>query len=119
MARTKYLGFPIPKDLETKINTLLDNMRKAEDKTRYSTDLYNIVQELSNVGLEYFFVQPLKAAKIGMLKMKSVEMAISVGKSGIFSVAKGILKAMTNEQLEIIIDLFEKSLTVHPDDEEV
>jgi hypothetical protein len=108
----KYLGFPIPAELEAKILTLLDNMKKAEDKTKYANELYSIVQELSHVGLDYFFVMPLKTAKIGMLKMKSVEMALSMGKQGIFSVAKGILKSMNNEQLEVIINLFENSLTV-------
>jgi hypothetical protein len=114
MSRTKYLGFPLPKELEEKINTLLDNMRNAEDKTRYANDLYSVVQDLSNVGLDYFFIKPLKEVKIGMLKMKSIEMALSVGKSGILSVTKGILKALSSEQLEVVVRLFEESLTVHP-----
>lgn len=118
MARTKYLGFPIPADLQVKIDTLLDNLNKTDDKSKYAMDVYAVVKELSDVGLAYFFTAPLKAAKIGMLKMKSVEMTISAGKSGIFAVAKGILRAMSDEQLNVVLDLFEKSLTVHPDDEE-
>ncbi len=107
----KYLGFPIPNELEQRISELLKNMKNASDKTKYVNELYAVVQELSNIGLEYYFILPLKEAKIGMLKMKSVEMALSVGKQGIFSVSKGILKAMNNEQLEVIVKLFENSIT--------
>jgi hypothetical protein len=118
MPKTKYLGFPLTPELENKTNTLMHNMRNTEDKTKYVNDLYSVIQDLSNVGLDYYFIQPLKTAKIGMLKMKSVEIALSAGKSGIFTVAKGILKSMDNKQLEIVMQLFEKSLTVHPDDKD-
>ena len=118
MARTKYLGFPIPAELQVKIDTLLHNMNNTDDKSKYALDVFSVVKELSDVGLAYFFTAPLKAAKIGMLKMKSIEMAISAGKSGIFAVAKGILKSMSDEQLNVVLELFEKSLTVHPDDED-
>lgn len=117
MAQDKYLGFLIPDDLRIKVEDLIEKMKNTDNKKQYAMDLYGIVVELSNVGLDYFFITPLQKAKIGMLKMKSIKIALNTGKRGIFTVAKGILRGMSNEQLSIVIQLFEESLTVRPDEE--
>ncbi len=117
MAQDKYLGFLIPEELLLQVEDLIQKMKATDDKKQYATDLYQVVVELSNAGLDYFFIVPLQKAKIGMLKMKSIKVALNTGKKGIFAVAKGILKNMSNEQLSIVLELFEQSLTLRPESE--
>ena len=117
MAKDKYLGFLIPQELDQEIQDLMLKMKNTDNKKQYAMDVYNTVVKLSNSGLDYFFIEPLKEAKIGMLKMKSVKVALNTGKRGMFAVAKTIIKGMSNEQLDLVIQLFERSLTVRPDEE--
>lgn len=116
MTKQKYLGFAIPEELQQTIEDLLTKLKASDDKSQYSMEIFKVVQELSHEGLDYFFIRPLKKAQIGRIKMKSIQVALNAGKRGIFAVARGILRSMNDEQLNVVVELFEQSLTVHPDD---
>jgi len=75
-----------------------------------------VVSDLSDEGLDYFFIQSLKRAGLGRIKMIAVENAIKIGKKAILTVGKGIIKAMTDEQLLIIGNVLEDALTIRPED---
>lgn len=110
----KYLGFLIPEALETKLVTLLEKVKAAENKKAYAMDLFDIIVALSDEGLEYFFLDPLRRAKVGGLSFKIISGAISVGKKGIIAAGRGIVKGLDNQQLMIVVDLLESSITVRP-----
>jgi len=74
-----------------------------------------VISDLSDEGLDYFFIQSLKQARLGKIKMIAVENAIKVGKKAILTVGKKILKTMDDEQLLIIANVLENSLTIRPE----
>lgn len=112
---THYLGFPLPEATETKLRELLDKVKKAEKKTLYAMDLFNVIVALSDIGLEYYFLEPLRRAKIGKISYALISKAINVGKGGIVFAGKSIVKGLDNEQLMIVVDLLDSSLTVRPE----
>jgi hypothetical protein len=107
----KILGFHISESLHTRIRSLLDTVTAAKDKRPFAMDLFRIIEEVSDVGLAYFFIQPLKRAKIGGFTIKAVEIAMNLGKSGVLKIGKGVIKGMDNTQLMVVVDLLEQSLT--------
>lgn len=113
----KYLGFPIPKEIEAKLYTVLEKVKSEEKKSKYAMDIYDVVVDLSDAGLDYFFMKPLEEAKIGRIKLRAIAFAIKTGKKGILSVGKGIIKAMNDEQISVIVRLLEQSITVRPQTE--
>lgn len=114
----KYLGFPIPESLQRKIDETLANARAATDLRPFAMDLYDIIEELSEKGLEFYFIQPLKKANISVLKIKAIEFAMNTGQSAVLSIGKGLLKAMDSKQLMVVVELIENSLTVRPTDKD-
>jgi hypothetical protein len=107
----KILGFHISDELQARISTLLEKVTAAADKRPFAMDLFRIIEEVSDVGLAYFFIQPLKRAKIGGFTIKAVEIAMNLGKSGVLKIGKGVIKGMDNAQLMVVVDLLRQSLT--------
>lgn len=110
----KYLGFPISEGLENRVQEILSDLKNNTSRRQYALKLFQVVSDLSDEGLDYFFIQSLKRAGLGRIKMIAVENAIKVGKKAILTVGKGILKAMNDEQLLIIGNVLEDSLTTRP-----
>lgn len=104
-------GFEISEQANNRAIALLEKVKNAADKKPFAMEIYAIVEEFSTVGLTYFFVAPLRAANIGGLKIKAVEIAMNMGKNAVLSIGKGILKSMSSEQLTVVIQLLENSLT--------
>jgi hypothetical protein len=112
----KYLGFPLSEDLEARVQEILNDLKNNSNRRQFALKLFQVVSNLSDEGLDYFFVQSLKRAGLGKIKMIAVENAIKVGKKAILTVGKGILKTMTDEQLLIIGNVLEDSLTIRSED---
>jgi hypothetical protein len=112
----KYLGFPLTEGLEDRVQEILADLKNNTNRRQFSLKLFQVVSDLSDEGLDYFFIQSLKRAGLGRIKMIAVENAIKIGKKAILTVGKGILKAMSDEQLLIIGNVLEDSLTVRSED---
>lgn len=115
--KQNYLGFPIPKHIDEKLHAVLAKVNTTEEKSKYAMDIYDVVVDLSDAGLDYFFMKPLEEAKIGRIKLRAIAFAIKTGKKGILSVGKGIIKAMNDKQIEVVTNMLEKSITVRPEKE--
>lgn len=112
----KYLGFPLSDGLENRVQEILADLDNNTSRRQFALKLFQVVSDLSDEGLDYYFIQSLKRAGLGRIKMIAVENAIKVGKKAILTVGKGILKAMNDEQLLIIGDVLRDSLTVRPEE---
>jgi hypothetical protein len=109
--RKKIFGFHISPELATRLQMLLDKVEAASDKRPFAMELFGIIEELADAGLAYFFIKPLKKAKIGGLTIKAVEMAMNMGKSAVLKIGKGVIKGMDNGQLAVVIEMLRESLT--------
>lgn len=112
----KYLGFPLSDGLENRVQEILADLDNNTSRRQFALKLFQVVSDLSDEGLDYYFIQSLKRAGLGRIKMIAVENAIKVGKKAILTVGKGILKAMNDEQLLIIGDVLRDSLTVRSEE---
>lgn len=110
----KYLGFPLSDALENRVNEVIIELKSTPKRRQHALKLFQVISDLSDEGLDYFFIQSLKRAGLGRIKMIAVENAIKVGKKAILTVGKGIIKAMSDEQLLIIVNVLEESITVSP-----
>lgn len=110
----KLLGFHISDAQYERLRTTLDKVNAASDKRPFAMELFAHIETLSDIGLDYFFVQPLRRAKIGGFTIKAVEVAMNLGKSGVLKLGKGIIKGMDSAQIAIIAEVLENSLTERP-----
>ena len=94
----KYLAFPISPELYSRVENAVAEVKNNSNKRQFALKVFQVISDLSDTGLDYYFIQSLKRAKIGHIKMIAVENAINVGKKAILSVGKGIIKAMNDER---------------------
>ncbi|WMX12629.1 MULTISPECIES: hypothetical protein [unclassified Aureispira] len=112
----KYLGFPLSKELENRVQDVLLDLKNNHDRRQFALKLFQVISDLSDEGLDYYFIQSLKKAGLSKIKMIAVENAIKVGKKAILGVGKSIIKAMNDEQLLVIGSVLEDSLTIRSEE---
>lgn len=107
-----FLGFPIPNALYEQMLMVIESIQNANSKKQYAMDLFEIIEELSNEGLNFYFVESLKKAGLGKLKISLIENAINLNKKAILSIGKGIIKSMNDQQLLAIANILKEAITV-------
>lgn len=94
-----YLRFYHSKALRAKTLKVLDALETAEDATEHRDALAEVVLELTETGLAYYFVKPVQAAKVSFI----AEQTTKVGIGGILRVmgpvARRVIGGMDRDQL--------------------
>lgn len=106
----KYLGFPLSNELEARVLEVINEVKSTTKRRQYALKMFQVISDLSDVGLDYFFIQSLKRAGLGRIKMIAVENAIKIGKKAILTVGKKIIKGMNDDQLLVIANVLEESI---------
>ena len=57
-----HLRFILSEELREKTIEVLDTLEQNEDPIQYRDALANLVVELTNTGIDYFFIKPLELA---------------------------------------------------------
>jgi hypothetical protein len=71
-----FLRFYHSDKLRVKTLAVLTTLEQAQDSTRHRTALSDIVVELTDSGMAYFFLRPLKLAKVGFVVEQSAQLGI-------------------------------------------
>ena len=74
-------------------------LEKAQDPTIHSKALGDLVVELTNSGLEYYFMGPLQLAKPGFIVEQSANIGMAGTKQVLGSVIRNIVGHMNKAQL--------------------
>jgi hypothetical protein len=94
-----FLRFYHSEALHEKMSIVLTALENAHDPTAHRDDLAELAVELTNSGLHYYFIKPLKVAKAGFI----LEQSANIGMAGVQQVAatviRNIIARMGAEQL--------------------
>ena len=94
-----FLRFYHSEPLRKKTLAVLTSLESAREPTVHRGALADLAVELTNAGLDYFFIQPLKHAKAGFV----VEQSASLGMTGVQqlmgTVLRNIIGRMDESQL--------------------
>ena len=94
-----YLRFYHSVALRTRTIDLLDAIEGAADPTVHREALADLVIELTDSGMDYCFVQPLKLAKPGFVTEQSAKIGLAGVQQVIGSVSRRIIGRMGGPQL--------------------
>ena len=94
-----FLRFYHSTSLRANTLAVLTTLEKAKDCTRYSNALSEIVLELTDSGLEYYFLRPLKLANVGFVVEQSAQLGIGSVKRVMAPVIRNIIGHMDAQQL--------------------
>ena len=94
-----FLRFRYDPELHERVLGILNAMEGAPDSKEHRVALGNAVVELTNAGLEAYFLQPLQAAEAGFLARRSAELGIAGAQRVMGSMIRGIIGRMDPPQV--------------------
>jgi hypothetical protein len=98
-ASEPFLRFYHSEELRRKTLSLLCTVEQAEDATMHRGALSNLVMELTNSGMDYYFMTPLRLAKPGFVVEQSANLGLAGVQQVMGSVVRQIIGRMDSPQL--------------------
>ena len=97
--RGPFLRFYHSDALRVKTLAILAAIEDAKDSRQYRDALADIVVELTDSGMEYYFLKPLKIAKAGFFTEQTAKAGMSATTSVLGAVIRNIIGRMDTPQL--------------------
>ena len=97
-----HLRFHISAELHEKTIELLNELEISEDPKQYRDMLGNLVVELTNAGMDYFFIKPLELAKVGFMTKQTTNLGLTAQRRVISPIIRRVIGGMDKNQLLII-----------------
>jgi len=94
-----FLRFYYSEGLHKRTLSVLERLEGARDATAHRDALADVVVELANSGLDYYFMKPLKHAKAGFILEKSASLGMAATQQVLASVIRQIIGRMESPQL--------------------
>jgi hypothetical protein len=94
-----FLRFYYSDDLRKKTLSVLVTLEQAQDATAHRGALADVVAELTNSGMDAYFMKPLKLAKAGFIVQQSAELGLAGAQRVMGSVIRNIITRMDGPQL--------------------
>ena len=94
-----FLRFYHSESLRAKTLAVLTTLEKAKDRTKHRDALANIIVELTDSGMEYYFLRPLKLAKAGFFIEQSANLGMSATTAVLATVIRNMIGRMDGPQL--------------------
>jgi hypothetical protein len=104
---SSHIAFPIPEDLRNETLSLIAELRESEDHAGYADQLIDVVDRISDHGMTFFFIYPVKLVGLGAVTVKTLQVAIQSAKRAVMAVSRQIARRLDRDQLLRIADFLE------------
>jgi len=94
-----FLRFYHSRALRKNTLSLLSTLERARDATAHRDALADVIVELTNDGMDYYFMKPLKVAKAGFIVQQSAHLGLAGVQQVMGSVIRSIIGRMEGPQL--------------------
>lgn len=88
--------------LREKTHSVLDALETAPDHPRHGDALADLVTELIDAGMDYYFMRALKQAKVGFVVEQSARVGMSGAVKLLSSVNRKFIVRMDQDQLLVV-----------------
>jgi hypothetical protein len=93
------MRFHHSEDLRARTLALLSSLERAKDPERHRDDLANIVVEMTDAGMDCYFMKPLKQSKAGFIVQQSARVGMAGTLQVLATVIRNIIGRMDGPQL--------------------
>ena len=94
-----FFRFYHSESLRAQTLAVITSIEKAKDGRPHREALAQVVVELSDRGMEYFFLRPLKLAKMSFLVQQSANLGMAAASGIMASAVRSIIGRMDHAQL--------------------
>jgi len=89
-------------ELKNKTEAVISELESNPDHPKHGDAIANLVAELVEAGMDYYFVKALKQAEIGFVSEKSARLGIASAVKLISSVSRKFIVRMDMDQLSVV-----------------
>lgn len=97
------LRFYLTPELQIKVDAVLALIERSPEPATHGEALADLVVELTDAGMYYFYLRALKSAQVGFVVEQSARLALSGASSLISSVCRRYLVRMDDAQLAVVV----------------
>jgi hypothetical protein len=108
------LSFPLSEELRRQTLETLAKLRESSDRRRHLPLLGDLISDLTEAGLEYYFVHSLEKAGVGIIGVSTAKLGIASTSKGIPVVITKVVRLMSDDQLLAVADFIEEALIKEP-----
>ncbi len=98
-AELPYLRFYHSAELRDKTLAIVRSIERAQDPSRYRNTLADIVMELTDAGLNYYFLRPLDLARVNFVIKQSAHIGVGSVNRIMGPVVHNIIGKLDKQQL--------------------
>ena len=102
-AKAPFLRFYLTPEMQHKVDAVLTLIEESQEPASHGEALADLVVELTDAGMSYFYLRALKSAQVGFVVEQSARLALSGAASLISSVCRRYLVRMDDAQLTAIV----------------
>ncbi len=96
------LRFYHSKALRTRTHSVLNAIETTPDVPGHGEALADVVNDLIDAGMDYYFLRPLKQAEVGFVAEQSARLGLSGAVRLISSVSRKFIARMEPQQLQVV-----------------
>lgn len=96
------LRFYHSKALREKTHSVLSALESNPDHAQHGEAMADLVAELTEAGMDYYFIKPLKLAQVGFVGEQSARLGMSGAVKLISSVSRNYIVRMDKTQLLVV-----------------
>lgn len=93
------LRFCYADELHAKVLHLLETLEQTEDPTRHRSALGDLVVELTNAGMDDYFLKPLRLAKAGFVVQQTANLGVAGATRIMAPMIRNIIGRLDRDQL--------------------
>ena len=96
------LRFYLGADLYRRTDALLTHLEQEDKPTRHAVAFAELVNELTDAGLGYFFVEPLKQANAGFMAQKTAQLGMASVAKIARPIVRKLITGLDDQQLRAV-----------------
>lgn len=78
---------------------VLTHVENADQPEKEAEQLAKLITTLTKEGLEFFFLHPLRSAKVGIITMKTAEVGVAASSKVFTPVITKVVKSLNRDQI--------------------
>ncbi|MCK2149173.1 MULTISPECIES: hypothetical protein [Marinobacter] len=104
LKQQSHIVAPIPDELRTRALYTVEQLRERGKADKVAIDqLFELIVELTDAGLDFFFLEPLRRLNAGSMMMGMAKVGISSMLKGSKMVVHKVLKKLDDRSLDAIL----------------
>ena len=108
--QTYHVAAPVPQEVRDKAAKVIQRVRYQAPASQHLNLLLEVIDELTEAGLNFFFISPLHRVGAGSMTLKVAQMGLHSTQKGMSLVIKKVLQRLDERQLVAIIDFLQEIL---------